>query len=70
MQIIKINTVNEAIQYIKDNNILYEEARQYNTWNSDEVNIVWWKDLKFDKSDEGMKKVAHFNSKQKVLAIY
>ena len=70
MKIVKCNTVAEAVQYVKDNNLAYEKAEQQNTWNSDEVNVVWWTDTAFRGSDKGMKKVAHFNSKQKILAIY
>ena len=70
MQKIKCKTPQEAIQYVKDHKLVYEEAEQQNTWNSDEINIVWWKDLRYRFSDEGAKKVAHFNSKQQVLVIY
>lgn len=67
---LQIETVEQATNYIKDNNIPYEKVDEQRTWGSDEVNRVWWKDTAFRLSDEGMKKVAHYNSKQKVLVIY
>ena len=70
MQKIKCETPQEAIQYVKDHKLIYEKAEQINTWGSDEVNVVWYKDLRYELSDEGVKKVAHFNSKQQVLVIY
>ena len=70
MQKIKCRTPEEAIQYVKDHKLVYEKAERIKTWGSDEVNIVWWKDLRYEFSDEGAKKVAHFNSKQQVLVIY
>lgn len=70
MKRIECKSIEEAIQYVKDHNLIYESVEQQNTWNSDEVNVVWWKDLKYKFSDEGVKKVAHYNSKQQILAIY
>ena len=69
MQVLKFSTIEEATKYVEEN-CTYESVDEQHTWNSNEVNRVWWKDLKYRLSDEGMKKVAHYNSKQKILAIY
>ena len=69
MQILDIETIAEATKYVSEN-CTYEEVDEQHTWGSDEVNKVWWKDLKYRGSDEGMKKVAHWNSRLKKLYIY
>lgn len=62
-------SIKEATKYVNEN-CTFESVDEQHTWNSDEVNRVWWKDLRYRLSDEGMKKVAHYNSKQKMLVIY
>lgn len=69
MKEIKCKTLAEATKYV-EGHCIYESVEEQHTWNSDEINKVWWKDLKYRLSDEGMKKVAHYNSKLQVLVIY
>ena len=69
MKLIRNISIKEATKYIQKN-YSYESVEDQHTWNSNEINRVWWKDLKYRFSDEGMKKVAHYNSKQQILAIY
>lgn len=69
MKLIRNISIEEATKYVQEN-CSYESAEDQHTWNSDEINRVWWKDLRYRLSDEGMKKVAHYNSKQRILAIY
>ena len=69
MKLIRNISIKEATKYVQEN-CSYESVEDQHTWNSNEINRVWWKDLKYRLSDEGMKKVAHYNSKQQILAIY